>query len=411
MDFWKESSTTNKIIIIVLMVLLIAICVFAVIYFLPTITGSADETPTPTTGIEGEGVIVPTPPPGLPYVTATTDVNIRTGPGKDFEVIGVLHEGQQAAVLALSDDGEWWAIRVEYPPDNIGWVSAEFTSVTGSALVIPTPAPGSPSVTATANVNIRNGPGLDYDVIGLLLIGHSAQVVGISGDSMWWAINLPEAQNGIGWVSAQYVTAENTEDVPVMGGEPTPTQAEATQTLSPEEIPEELPPTEEGTIIIPTPAPGLPAITATIDVNIRKGPSTNNEVIGLLNGGQSAQLKVLSDDGGWYGINVSYPPTNTGWVSADYAVLTGDLVEIPPAEEGQPSVSATANVNVRTGPGTTYEIITLFLIGNSTQVVGVSEDGLWWVINVPDAVNGQGWVSAGYVQAENTEGVPTIPAP
>jgi len=51
--------------------------------------------------------------------------------------------------------------------------------------------------------------------------------------------------------------------------------------------------------------------------------------------------------------------------------------------------------------------------GDKARILGISEDGLWWVIELPDYVapDGRGWVSAGYVNAANADDVPVIATP
>jgi PKD repeat protein len=90
----------------------------------------------------------------------------------------------------------------------------------------PTPAPATPTVTARVNLHIRSGPGTNYPVVGVLLAGQSAQITGVSADGNWWQISFAGAQNGRGWISAYYVAAENTQNVPVVEAPslpPTPT--------------------------------------------------------------------------------------------------------------------------------------------------------------------------------------------
>jgi PKD repeat protein/uncharacterized protein YraI len=97
-------------------------------------------------------------------------------------------------------------------------------------VVVPTPAPGAPTVTANANANIHSGPGPQHPVIGILAQGQSAEAVGVSPDRAWWAIKYPSpvpspvegVTHGQGWVGAQFVTAENTQDVPVVQPPPAP---------------------------------------------------------------------------------------------------------------------------------------------------------------------------------------------
>ena len=52
-------------------------------------------------------------------------------------------------------------------------------------------------------------------------------MVGVSPDQAWWAIKYPPGPNGQGWVAAQYVTAFNTENVPVIQPPPVPTPTTA----------------------------------------------------------------------------------------------------------------------------------------------------------------------------------------
>ena len=107
--------------------------------------------------------------------------------------------------------------------DYFGGTPTPQPAATAITVVIPTPAPGVPTVTAMANVDIRTGPGTEYPVIGYLEEGQSAEVVGVSTDLNWWVIKVPEAPNSQGWVSAQSVTAENTDNLPVIQSPPVPT--------------------------------------------------------------------------------------------------------------------------------------------------------------------------------------------
>jgi PKD repeat protein/uncharacterized protein YgiM (DUF1202 family) len=87
---------------------------------------------------------------------------------------------------------------------------------------VATPEPGQPVVTATTNLNIRGGPGIAYPVLGFLRAGQRAEVTGISADAGWWQIKFPGAGDGHGWLSAKYVTAQNTSNVPVVQAPPLP---------------------------------------------------------------------------------------------------------------------------------------------------------------------------------------------
>ena len=88
-------------------------------------------------------------------------------------------------------------------------------------------------------------------------------------------------------------------------------------------------------------------------------------------------------------------------------------VESPPPDV--PTVTATANVNVRSGPGTMYPIHGTAEKGTTGEVVGVSPDNKWWAIKVPTSISGNGiaWVAQDYASLNNpkNETIPTVEPP
>jgi uncharacterized cupredoxin-like copper-binding protein len=91
----------------------------------------------------------------------------------------------------------------------------------------PTPTPCSPSITSNTELNVRAGPGTNYQAIGTMRKGDVAQVTGRNADSTWWQIVFSGAQ---GWVSVGYTTPNCVENVPVVGPPappPTPTPSAA----------------------------------------------------------------------------------------------------------------------------------------------------------------------------------------
>lgn len=55
-------------------------------------------------------------------VAALVNLNIRSGPGLRYHIVGMLRPGHRAAVTGLSDDYNWWRIRC--PWGGVCWVSA-----------------------------------------------------------------------------------------------------------------------------------------------------------------------------------------------------------------------------------------------------------------------------------------------
>lgn len=64
----------------------------------------------------------------------------------------------------------------------------------------PTPKPSARIVAASGNLYIRRGPGTEYNRIGLLKKGESAQVIGRDVLSKWVQVNIP-GKEATGWVS------------------------------------------------------------------------------------------------------------------------------------------------------------------------------------------------------------------
>ena len=58
-----------------------------------------------------------TPPPaGSAYAVTTDYVNVRTGPGTNYPVLGVAAPGASAAITGKSSDGAWWQVQ---DPDSV----------------------------------------------------------------------------------------------------------------------------------------------------------------------------------------------------------------------------------------------------------------------------------------------------
>lgn len=73
---------------------------------------------------------------------------------------------------------------------------------------------------APGTVNIRSGPGLDYEVIGALSANTTMPITGRNGPGSWWQLKI--AGGATGWVAASVVNATNTDAVPVVDAPPAP---------------------------------------------------------------------------------------------------------------------------------------------------------------------------------------------
>ena len=104
----------------------------------PTATPEATATPAPT---EVPPTATPIPAPRL---TANQTVNVRRGPGTNYQVIGSLSGGQSAEVTGKNPAGNWW--QFDYS-GQMGWVIGDLVTLSGDtgsiqvAQNIPAPPP------------------------------------------------------------------------------------------------------------------------------------------------------------------------------------------------------------------------------------------------------------------------------
>lgn len=84
----------------------------------------------------------------------TRGVNVRSGPGQDFESLGLLNQNDVMPVLGKNPSGTW--IKIAYPPaaDGTGWVNAEFMQVENIEAVPALDVEFQPSQTSEADSSI-----------------------------------------------------------------------------------------------------------------------------------------------------------------------------------------------------------------------------------------------------------------
>jgi len=86
--------------------------------------------------------------------------------------------------------------------------------------------PEIPMVTVSLETNCRSGPGPAYDILGVLFVGQSAEVVGRSIYDDNWIIKLPSNPAITCWLWGYYATVVgDTSGLPALTPPPTPTPA------------------------------------------------------------------------------------------------------------------------------------------------------------------------------------------
>lgn len=86
-------------------------------------------------------------------VTYTEPVNVRGGPSTFFyPIVGKAFPGDVLPALGVSEKHEWVQVAFPDAPGGVGWLYAEFVTVSGGELRIVEPPPTStPAITATIN--------------------------------------------------------------------------------------------------------------------------------------------------------------------------------------------------------------------------------------------------------------------
>jgi heat shock protein HslJ len=94
-----------------------------------------------------------------------------------------------------------------------------------------------------------------------------------------------------------------------------------------------------------------------------------------------------------------------------YRNVTGLELAEPGENAAVGTVTAPDGVFLRTGPGTDYPYIGAAPFEETGEIIGVSEDGLWWLADAPNLPVGEVWVTAEWVEVAGGESVPVVAAP
>ncbi len=245
------------------------------------------------------------------------DLNVHSGPGTKYSVLGTLKKGQKVTAIAI--DGYWYKISYK---GQYGYISISYTTDDPSVK-----NPDSEEteihkyVVATETINIHSAPGTKYSVLGTLAKGTKVKAIAVTKDGDWYKINY---KNDYGYISVSYTT-ENPDKPNV------------------------------------TPLKKTVKVTARV-LRIRKGPGSSYATMGTLRKGEKAYVTGVCGD--WYQIKLSH---DVGYINKAY---TRDLYK---------QVRVTANkLYVRSGAGQKYSVIGTLKKGAKVRVAATK--GSWYKI-------------------------------
>jgi hypothetical protein len=106
-------------------------------------------------------VLAQQPTGSIPTVTGTPEgavvtvyenqvmINVHTGPGQDYPIIGILVAGQKVPALGMERDGAWVMIRYMGVQGSVGWVAKSLVDLKGELAVVTPPGTPAPRQTPT----------------------------------------------------------------------------------------------------------------------------------------------------------------------------------------------------------------------------------------------------------------------
>lgn len=321
----------------------------------------------------------------------------------DGEPMRTLVGGSLVTARLRSTDLQW--VLVETRDKTEGWVEVGTLLAAGLSRLpveVPTPTPTlSPTPTLTPTPTLSPTPTSD------IAAQESMEVTGTPTP-------VPEEE------STPMAAAEGTPDSSMAEATSAPTE-EAMQGQSTPEPSEEAMPEATPTPFVPP--EGQTALTLARIGGAVLWDGEDGAFVAHFRAGSRLTAAYRTEDSSWYFV---YDDNNIhGWAMAEeLLVVMGDSLTveqftipgeeiIPIGEEETPTptptptgppekVVVTVNsfgqrLNVRGGPGTTYDIVAKAVAGVTFNGIGRTEAGDWVKVAIADLPSGYGWVSAAYV--------------
>ncbi len=300
------------------------------------------------------------------YGIVKEQVNVRSSPSTESNVIGHLDAGTQVEILRQEEllGIKWGLIRE-------GWIAMEFVEM-GATAVDPnetdTPAGTEPDnkddekdTNTTSIKGVINADGLNIRKEP----STNAQVVGSYNKST--VVTILEVKNGWGrtnkgWVSMKYVTTNgngtenNTTNNKDNDKNDNTTNANATM-----------------------------GVVIASELNIRSEASTTGERKGAYKYGD--RISILETSNGW-------GRTDKGWISMQYVYQDGTT-----GNNSCKGVVIGTQLNVRSGPGTNYGGVGSMNYGDRVTILQVIDYG-----NTSWGCTKNGWISMDYIYVDGTVG-------
>ncbi len=254
----------------------------------------------------------------------------------------------------------------------------------------PTEAPKENIAIVKEQLGMRNSPSAGARIKAQLDAGEEVEVTRVEFiDPITWAFVYYEPLGTSGWIEVEQLDMTNvtlsagSTDTPAGSdsttGATTPTEATTATTPTTAPIVDKITGTSAGT----TPANAKYGVVTASELNIRQSASQSADRVGSYSYGD--RIAVLESSNGW-------GRTDKGWISLSYVYMDGDTG----SKTASGTVTAT-QLNVRSGPGTTYEVVKSLSQGANVQVLEQVTIGTttWGYVS-------GGWASMEYINTGAT---------
>ena len=307
----------------------------------------------------------------------TEYVNVRSGPGTNYTSKTVIASGTSITVTDTSNP-EWYAVKLSNGMTGyIYSIYIELQSSSGGGSTS-----GGVQAKTTAGVNLRRGAGTSFGVIRVVATGTTVTVTEAT-NAQWYKVKLSDGTEG--YIFTEYLN--------VISGD--------IDSVKPDE--DDTPDTS-----------GAVTARTTTDINLRRGPGTTYGVIVVVDENVTVTVTEATNSE-WYKVRLA--DGTEGYFSAQYLkIVSGDIDSVKPDDSGDKEdeddggsdlegtgeyLRTTTGVNLRKGPSTSTDVLTVLNSGTIVEVIDRDTQG--WV-HVRTTSGRVGYVSADYVTAYTPSG-------
>ncbi|EOT2901801.1 SH3 domain-containing protein [Clostridium perfringens] len=324
---------------------------------------------------------------------SANQLNVRTSPNENGQVIGTLHKNDKVNVLDKSIDG-WYKIDFN---GRRAYVSSKYVNLISyknnevKTEVKKEPIEGTGKVNINTALNVRQASTTNSRIIGSLKGGEKVNI--ISESNGFYKI---EFNNSYGYVYSKYISKDG--------------DSEKVQVVKQEEVKKEkvdeskkeakATPKAEPIVLAVRSLNKTGIVNVSSSLNVREGASTSSKVIGSLSG--NTKVTIIEEEGAFY--KIEYKGSH-GYVAKEYVkdvtesnnsnqgTQTPEKPSNPESTEKTGIVNVSSSLNVRSSASTSSKVIGS-LSGN-TKVTIVGEEGAFYKIEYKGSY---GYVAKEYVK-------------